>query len=256
MDVNKRSRWSWSLGSAFGIDIRIHLTLVAFLVWVGVAAPFRGGPAEQAIAQWLLTVAIFACIVVHELAHALMGRRYGCSTREILLLPIGGIAQMERIPERPAHELLVAIVGPLTNIGIALLLGLVIGLAGWPFDPEQPSVVGAFLVPLFWSNVALAAFNLLPAFPMDGGRVLRSALAIRIDRTRATHIASTVGKALAVVFVVGGLLFGGTMLALIGLFVWFSASHESATVSLAAALRMRRSPMPWCVHPRSSMPRT
>jgi Zn-dependent protease/CBS domain-containing protein len=236
MNGPRRSRWSWQLGSLFGISIRVHITLIVLLAWVAIAAPIAGAGARQAFAQWVLVVAVFGCIVVHELAHALVARRFGCPTREILLLPIGGIAQMERMPERPAQELLVALVGPAANLVIALVLGGFIGLAGWPIDPEQPASLGAIIVPLFWSNIALAVFNLLPAFPMDGGRVLRAALASRMGRARATRAAGRVGKVLAVVFVFAGLTFGATMLALIGLFVWFTAEQESATVMLSTLL--------------------
>lgn len=236
MTESRRRRWSWQIGKLFGISIRIHVTLFALLAWVAIAAPIGGARISQAFAQWLLVVAVFACIVIHELSHALVARRFGCTTREILLLPIGGIAQMERMPVRPAHELLVALAGPVTNIAIAVLLGAVIALAGWPINPEQPTLLRALVVTLFWINVTLAAFNLLPAFPMDGGRVLRSVLAARIERARATRIASGVGKVLAVLFVLAGLTIGGTMLAIIGLFVWFAAEQESAVVALTTKL--------------------
>lgn len=231
-----RSRWSWHVATVSGIAVRVHVTLVALLVWIAIAAPIAGAGLRQTLAQSALVVAIFACIAVHELAHALVARRFGCSTREILLLPIGGIAQMERLPQRPVQELLVAVVGPATNLVIAALLGGVMSLAGWPIDAEQPGVTAALVVSLFWSNIVLAAFNLLPAFPMDGGRVLRALLATRMDRARATRIAGTVGKLLSVVFVLAGLAGGGVMLVLVGAFVWIAATQESATVQLAAAL--------------------
>jgi len=236
MAESKRPRWSWQIGGLFGISIRVHVTLLALLLWVAIAAPIAGARPLQAFAQVALVVSVFACIVIHELAHALVARRFGCRTREILLLPIGGIAQMERVPERPAQELLVGLAGPATNIVIAGVLGAVIAIVGWPFDPDQPSLAGSLIVPLFWSNVALAGFNLLPAFPLDGGRVLRAMLTARLGRQRATLAASTVGKVLAIVFVIAGLTVGGTMLAIIGVFVWFAAEQESATVMLTSML--------------------
>lgn len=235
-EPTRRGRWSWRLGSVFGISIRVHVTLFVLLVFLAVVAPISGVGVLQSALQWLLVVGVFACILVHELAHALVARRFGCETREILLLPIGGIAQLERLPERPAQELLVAIVGPLTNVVIAALLGTWIVLAGWPIDAEQPSLAGAIVVPLFWSNVALAVFNLLPAFPMDGGRVLRAALTLRMDRDRATRIAAGLGKVMAALFIVAGLLLGAVMLSLVGLFIWLTASQESALVAMKSVL--------------------
>jgi Zn-dependent protease/predicted transcriptional regulator len=210
--------------------------LIALLAWFAFTAPISGVGYVQAFAQWLLIVAVFACILAHELSHALVARHFGYATREILLLPIGGIAQMERLPARPTQELLVAIAGPATNLVIATLLAVGIALAGWPLDPEQPALAGAVIVPLFWSNLVLAAFNLLPAFPMDGGRVLRALLELRIGRGRATRAAALVGKLLAVVFVIAALAGAGTMLAIIGAFVWFAADQESATSILKELL--------------------
>lgn len=236
MTGDKRPRWSWQVGSLFGISIRVHITLFALLVWIAIAAPVAGAGVWQTLTQAGLVVSVFACVVVHELAHALVARRFGCPTRQILLLPIGGIAQMERIPQRPMQELLVAVAGPATNVAIAGALGGVILLAGWPFGPEQAHGLGGIVVSLFWINASLAAFNLLPAFPMDGGRVLRAILAARIGQARATRAASVVGKVLAAVFVLVGLSFGGTMLALIGMFVWFASSQESAVVTMKSVL--------------------
>lgn len=236
MNGRKRPRWSWQIGSLFGISIRVHITLFMLLVWIVIATPMAGAGVTQTLAQGVLVVAIFACIVMHELAHALVARRFGCPTREILLLPIGGIAQMERMPQRPAQELLVAVVGPVSNLVLALVLGAVIGVAGLPVDLEQPTWLGAIVVPLFWSNILLAAFNLLPAFPMDGGRVLRAALTSRLGRARATRVAVSVGKAMAALFVIGGLSLGATMLVIIGLFVWLAAEQESAMVAFSSAL--------------------
>lgn len=236
MTESRRHPWSWQVGKLFGISIRVHVTLIALLAWVAIGAPIGGAHISQAIAQFVLVVAVFACIVVHELSHALVARHFGCRTREILLLPIGGIAEVERMPERPAQELLVALVGPATNIAIAALLGVIFVLAGWTLDLEQPTLFRALVVPLFWINLSLAAFNLLPAFPMDGGRVLRALLAARIGRARATRIAGGVGKVLAVLFVLAGLTSGALLLAIIGLFVWLAAEQESSVVALTAML--------------------
>lgn len=236
METEKRRRWSWQVGSIFGIGIRIHITLIALLVWSAVVAPISRAGTHQGFVQWTVLVLVFACIVAHELGHALAARRFGFQTREILLLPIGGIAQMQRMPERPAQELLVALAGPAINVAIAGLLGAVIGAAGWRFGIPQPTPVGTFVVSLFWSNVALAAFNLLPAFPMDGGRVLRALLVTRFGREHATKLAGRIGKVLAILFVIAGLTYGTVMLSVIGLFVWFASEQESAMVAMSSAL--------------------
>jgi stage IV sporulation protein FB len=190
----------------------------------------------QAVAQWVLVVALFCCVMLHELGHALVARRYGCATREILLLPIGGIAQMERLPQKPAQELLIALAGPAVNIALAIVLGAIAAVARFPIDPEQRTIAGALVVPLMWTNLGLALFNLLPAFPMDGGRVLRAALASHYGRVRATEIASVVARGLAIVFVIVGLSGAGIMLSLVGMFVWFSAQREANATLLEAVL--------------------
>lgn len=233
-------RWSWSLGALFGIEIRVHATLYVLLVWLGVLAPIAGLGVRQTLAQVALVVGVFSCILAHELAHSLVARRFGCRTREILLLPIGGIAQLERMPERPAQELLVTVAGPAMNGLIAVALGACMAIAGWPIDPEQPSLLGAIIVPMFWVNVSIALFNLVPAFPMDGGRILRAALAAKLGRARATRIAAIVGKLLAVVFVGVALTTGAIMLGLIGVFVWFSAESELAYVLRDSSSRVLR----------------
>jgi Zn-dependent protease len=232
----QRSRWSWKVGELFGIVIRVHVTLLVLLAWVAVSHALHGASFGEAAFGVVLVGLVFAIIVLHELGHALVARRYGCRTREILLLPIGGLAQMDRMPERPVHELLVALAGPAVNVVLALGLAIVVAASGASFDPERAATIGGALASqLLWVNVVLAAFNLLPAFPMDGGRVLRAVLALRLGRDRATRIAAAVGRTLASVFVVAGLLFN-PMLVLIGAFVWFAASQETASVELRSIL--------------------
>ena len=228
-------RWSWQLGKLFGIAIRVHITLILFLMWIAFASTVRGEGVAKAVVDWVLVVAVFAVIVVHELAHALVARRFGCVTREIVLLPIGGVSVMENLPQRPRQELLVAVAGPAVNVVLAIVLAVTIGALGLSFGPEQPTTVGAVAVQLLWINVGLALFNLLPAFPMDGGRVLRAGLSLRVGRERATQIAVSIGKVLAGVFIVGGLVYD-PMLVLIGAFVWFAAQQESSMVMLRSIL--------------------
>lgn len=230
-----RPRWSWQLGSIAGIPIRVHVTLFLLLAWIAVAYWLGGlGPSATALGVAIVAI-VFAIIVIHELGHALMARRFGIDTRDILLLPIGGIASLERIPERPAHELLIALVGPLINVAIAALLWLGIALAGGDLSLDAASPGMGLAVRLFWINVVLAGFNLLPAFPLDGGRVLRAVLSLWMSREAATSIAASLGKLLAIVFAVIGVFFN-PWLVLIALVVWMGARHEDALVHLRAAL--------------------
>jgi Zn-dependent protease/CBS domain-containing protein len=232
----QRSRWSWKVGELAGIAIRVHVTLFVLLAWVAISHAIRGSSFGEAALGVVLVGVVFAIIVVHELGHALVARRYGCRTREILLLPIGGLAQMDRMPDRPRHELLVALAGPAVNVALAAVLALVVAATGASFDPERAATMGGALASqLLWINIALAVFNLLPAFPMDGGRVLRALLAMRLGFARATQIASQVGRVLAGFFIAAGLLFD-PMLVLIGAFVWFAAHQETATVELRSIL--------------------
>lgn len=214
----------------------MHVTLVLLLAWIATSYWLIGlGPRATAVGL-VLFAAVFAIIVVHELGHALMARRFGVRTHDILLLPIGGIASLERIPEQPAHELAIALVGPAINLVIAGVLWLGIGLAGGPFDPTAATTIGgAFAAQLLWINVVLAAFNLLPAFPLDGGRALRALLSLRIDRERATAIAAGTGKALAVVLAIFGILFN-VWLVLIAFVVWLGAQHERELVRIRSSL--------------------
>jgi Zn-dependent protease len=220
----------------FGISIRVHITLLALFAWVATSYVIGGSGLGEATFGVVLVALVFAIIVLHELGHALVARRYGCITREILLLPIGGLAQMNRMPDRPAQELLVALAGPAVNIGFAIVLAFVMAATEASFDPALAATMsGALVSQLLWINIGLALFNLLPAFPMDGGRVLRALLALRLGRARATRIAGGVGRVLAVGFAIIGLL-SNPMLVLIGVFVWFAAQQETASVELRSIL--------------------
>lgn len=228
-------RWSWRIGSVAGIPIRVHVTLLFLLAWIGISYWAAGLTPRGSVAGILLIAIVFLIILVHELAHALMAKRFGVRTRDILLLPIGGISSLERFPEQPSQELAIAIVGPLVNVVLAGILWGVIALTGGPADPTQAHTLGqALLSQLMWINLVLAGFNLLPAFPLDGGRVLRALLAMRMPRDRATMIAATAGKVLAVVFAVFGMFFNFWLIA-IALVVWLGAQRELEVAQLRTA---------------------
>jgi Zn-dependent protease/CBS domain-containing protein len=232
-------RWSWRIARVAGIDVRIHVTFALLLVWIAASEYLGSGSIANAAEGVLFVVAVFATIVLHELGHALTARRFGAHTREITLLPIGGIARLEHMPRRPMHELAMAAAGPAVNvaIGLGLLAALAIlgGHSGAEVLVSGATGVVAFLARLMWVNFALCVFNLVPAFPMDGGRILRALLATRVRHVRATRIAARLGQAIAIAFGLLG-LFGNPVLVLIAVFVWFGAVAEMADAEMRAGL--------------------
>lgn len=229
------SAWSISLGRVAGTEVRIHLTFLLLLGWIAISAGASEGQAAALDAVALL-LAVFACVLLHEFGHVLTARHFGIRTRDITLLPIGGVASIERMPDKPSQELLIAIAGPAVNVAIALVL---FGAFGARFDAEHMS--GSIerrdvdlMTRLAVVNVMLVLFNLIPAFPMDGGRMLRALLSFRLGRARATRIAAGVGQAVA--FGLGFLgLFGNPILIFIALFVFLAAGHEALAVALGEA---------------------
>jgi Zn-dependent protease/predicted transcriptional regulator len=210
--------------------------MLLLFAWIIGSYAARGASVGAITVGVALVVCVFAVIVVHELGHALVARHFGIETRDILLLPIGGISSLERMPEKPTQELAVALVGPAINLVIAGLLWLAIAIAGGTTDLHAvTSFGGAFAAELLWINLVLAVFNLLPAFPMDGGRALRALLAIRMGRERATNVAARLGKLFAVAIAVFGVFYNPLMI-LIAAVVWFGASQERALVHLHAVL--------------------
>ncbi|MBK6919144.1 MAG: site-2 protease family protein [Deltaproteobacteria bacterium] len=220
--------WSWKLAEVAGIEVKVHATFLLLLLWIGGAAWAEQGSPLAALGGVAFACVLFGIVVLHELGHATAARHYGIRTRDITLLPIGGVARLERMPKEPRAELVVALAGPAVNLVLALALAATMLALGQSLAPPDPTVAsGSLLARLLWVNVALLLFNLLPAFPMDGGRVLRALLAMRTDHARATRIAARLGQGLALVIGFAG-LFGSPLLVFIALFVWLGAQSESA----------------------------
>jgi Zn-dependent protease len=235
--ADRKDRWSWQLGRILGIPTRIHASFVLVLLWVGVSA-WRAAHSGPAVLFGLgFALAIFACVLLHEFGHALVARRFGIETRRITLLPIGGVAELERSPEDPRAELWIAAAGPAVNLAIVALLGGV----GWITGAfAGAGLVAVVFTGLVWANLMLALFNLIPAFPMDGGRVFRAWAAGRWGRLRATRMAAKLGRWLAAGFGVWGLFGGNPLLALVAVFVWFAAGRELAAVEQQALYEQER----------------
>ena len=199
-------RWSWKLVTVAGIDVYVHGTFLLLIAFVAFGDLVAGQGVAAMVRGTLLVLAVFATVVLHEFGHALTARRFGVRTRDITLLPIGGVARLEKMPDEPAQQLLVALAGPAVNLAIAMLLfGLVRLLDGSVGIESVRHASGPFLTQLMWINVSLAVFNLLPGYPMDGGRILRAVLAMRMAPERATQIAARVGQGVAVIFGLVGL---------------------------------------------------
>ena len=244
-------RWSVGIGSFGGTEVKIHITFILFLAWIAFSAWSRRGPAA-ALDSTLFIVLLFACVVLHEFGHIAVARRYGIGTPTVTLLPIGGVASLQRLPRDPAQELVVALAGPAVNLVIGLVLIAIVGSVHpdelTRIDDPNLSLIGRLAI----ANLFLAVFNLIPAFPMDGGRVLHALVAMRVGGPRATEIAARIGQALA--FGLGFLgLFGNPLLLFIAIFVYIaaaaeaqmSAAHEALRgVSVGEAMETRFTPVP------------
>lgn len=224
--------WSIRLGKLFGIDVYIHWSFWLLIIWIVYLQVSGGGGLGGALWASGFVFALFACVVLHEFGHALTARRFGIGTKDITLYPIGGVASVEKMPEEPGRELLVAVAGPSVNLVIAGILWIYFAATGSFPDPSMLQNATKisdvpFLFTLFSANIVVAIFNLIPAFPMDGGRALRALLSLMTNRTAATRIAAMVGQILAVVFVLLGFYYNPWLI-IIGLFVFLGAGVESA----------------------------
>ncbi|MBA4066327.1 MAG: peptidase M50 [Isosphaera sp.] len=228
---------SLRLGRFFGIDLYVHGTfwlLPLFVLLTGLSA---GCSLAAAGAEVGFLFAVFGCVFLHEVGHALAARAYGVGTRDITLYPVGGVASLDRMPEKPGQEIAIALAGPAVNLVIAgaLFAGFVGAAFLTPWVPDPDNALDVLGARLMAANLVLTAFNLLPVFPMDGGRVLRAALATRLTRVRATEVAAGVGAVAAGVFLVAGLVLPHFGLVLLAAVVWLLGQAELAGVRARAA---------------------
>lgn len=229
--------WSWNFGRIAGIDLKVHPTFIFLLVLTGLSTLMAGGDITVVVSDILLVLALFLCVVLHEYGHALTARAFGIHTQDIVLLPIGGVARLERMPEDPKEELIVAAAGPAVNLVIGAALFVSLLLSGFLAPPlDIFAMMDNFWVQLMTMNFSLVAFNLIPAFPMDGGRVLRGLLGLTMDRVRATRIAANIGRGIAVVMGLVGFIIN-PWLVLIALFIWSGAGAEALSVEVEAGLK-------------------
>jgi Zn-dependent protease/CBS domain-containing protein len=233
---------SLRLFNVAGTDVRVHPTFFFLLAWIGAVYWMRGG-AGAALHGLIFISLLFVCVVLHEFGHIFAARRYGIRTPDVTLLPIGGVASLERIPEKPSQEIFVALAGPAVNGVIALALAVLVGprieLSELAELQQARSGLDALLIQLMSANIALVIFNLIPAFPMDGGRVLRALLATQMGHTQATRIAAAIGQGFAVLLGFMGLLGGNAVLILVAVFVFLAAAGESGYVQARDIARGR-----------------
>jgi Zn-dependent protease len=230
-------RWSLKATRIAGIDVYIHFTFFLLLAWVAFIHWKQTGSIGAALVGVLFILSIFACVVFHELGHALAAKKYAIRTRDIILLPIGGVARLEKMPDKPVQELWVALAGPAVNVGIAAALAVYLYVSN-SFSPVDQSTMttAPFLERILGVNIFLVLFNMIPAFPMDGGRVLRALLAMRLAYTRATRISANLGQGIALLFGIFG-LFYNPLLLFIAFFVWIGAAQEARMTQMKSAIR-------------------
>jgi Zn-dependent protease/predicted transcriptional regulator len=222
-------KYSLYLGRISGIRISVHWTFLLLIIWIVYSNIRSGLNFTEIVWSVGFVLVIFLCVILHELGHALAAQRYHIKTRDITILPIGGVAQLESMPEKPREELVVALAGPLVNVIIAGILFPFVSVSGRLAEFESLETIGSgnFLPALMSINLWLAVFNLIPAFPMDGGRVLRALLGFRLPHPKATRIAASIGQVLAIGFVFLGFIFPQPFLVFIGFFIFIGAQQEA-----------------------------
>jgi Zn-dependent protease len=229
-------KWSWKIARVAGIDVYVHATFAFLIYLVGISYWNEQGTTAAVVSGVGFVLALFGCVVLHEYGHALTARRYGIRTRNITLYPIGGIASLEKLPDDPRQEINVAIAGPAVNFVIALLLYMYLDFSGVDVAGQEPGVTqSSFAYRLMLVNIFIGGFNLLPAFPMDGGRILRAALALRMDHATATRKAASVGQFLAIGMGMLGIMYNPFLL-IIAVFIWFGASMENSMEQVKSIL--------------------
>jgi Zn-dependent protease len=234
---------SWKIGTFWGIPLKVHWTFSLLLIYILVVGRMEGLGGTSLLWFVVLFISLFLCVILHEYGHALAARSFGVRTADILILPVGGLARLERLPEKPLQELVVAIAGPAVNLGILLLGSFYLWFSGEGIQPilalsEQPQPAPSNLLPqIILINAALFTFNLIPAFPMDGGRILRSLLSLLIPRTAATEWATRLGMIVSFGFIVIGLYSGNLVLGLVGLVVLYLARSENKAVKMMDELK-------------------
>ena len=262
-------RGAFQIFTLFKIPVRIHWSFLILIAWVVYSSFSQGGDVSYTVWSSLLVITIFFCVIMHEYGHALTARRYGVQTKDIILSPIGGIARLNKLPEKPLQEFFVAIAGPMVNIGISLILAPIILIffstetqqlwdiirgAGLPSEEESAHFFAYYAPSIFFLNLILAGFNMLPAFPMDGGRIFRALLSIRLGRLRATRIAARFGQIIAVLLAIYGIWNFNLITVLIAAFVFLTATQEYRSIkweailskyNIAAAMR----PLTLQIHP-------
>jgi len=228
---------SLKVARIFGIPVYLHFSFLILMGTLGVISALGGSSGASILHAMTFLALMFTCILAHEFGHILMARRFGIDTLDVTLLPIGGLARLKRMPEKPSQELLVALAGPAVNVVIAgALFGILTATGTFVATADVEILAESLPVQVMIANVSLVLFNLLPAFPMDGGRVLRALLAMKLSYVRATSIAARIGQVMAVLFGFGAYYSNNPMLILVALFVWFAAKQEAAQVLARVAL--------------------
>ncbi len=230
--------YSLHIGNPFGIRVSIHWTFLLLIAWVVAIGLMRELTLQQILVHILFVISVFVCIVLHELGHSLTALKFGGKVRGITLLPIGGMANMTKMPETPREDFIVSAAGPLVNVVIAVIIWLVVSITGtvdFKNIDYETITLNNFFVLLIAVNLFIVAFNLIPAFPMDGGRIFRSALSNKMSRVEATRVAKDIGQFFAIAFIIVG-LFVNPFLVIIGIFIFMGAKAEYEMIKYQNAL--------------------